>query len=177
MPPTLVATVGSSLANSYVTLAEFETYLDERLVTSTAAAAADADQNRALIEATRRVDQETFIGSPVNPLNGTSTGTTQALKWPRYSATNDDGWTYESTVIPQPVKDAVMELAIALLNSGTADAMADSGLEAFESVKVGPLEVVPRHARKAAALPSMVRRLLRTVLDGESAGGVTFVKG
>lgn len=175
--PNLVATVGADDANAYCTRAEFAAYLDERLVTSTAAAATGDDQDRALIEATRRIDQEEFRGQPVSPLNGTSTGTTQALKWPRYSVATADGWVYEPTVIPQPVKDAVMELAIVLLNAGTTDWAAESGLEAFESVKVGPLEVVPRQARRAGTLPPAVRRLLQPLLDGASAGGMRFVKG
>jgi hypothetical protein len=176
MPPTLVAIVGSSTANSYVTRAEFAAYLDARLVTATATAAAGADQDRALIQATRRIDEEEFVGQSVYPLNGMSTSTTQALKWPRYGALNEDGFAYESTVIPQAVKNAVMELAIGYLNSGATDAQADTGLEAFDEVTVGPITVKPRGTRRADTLPQVTLRPLRHLLE-TPIGNLRFVKG
>lgn len=165
--PTLVATVGASNANSYATVADCTTYLDERLNASawtTAVAAAAGDPERALIAATRRIDQERFEGVPVNPLTGTSTGTTQALKWPRYSATDDAGWTWEATVIPLPVKHATYELALYLLNQGTTDPAQPTGLEGFENVKVGSLDVTPRIGFAPDELPENVRRILAPVL-------------
>lgn len=165
--PTLVATVGSSTANSYVTVAEATAYLDERLNSSAWTTAVDAvggDPERALIMATRRIDEEEFVGTPVNPLNGTSTGTTQALRWPRYSATNGEGWVYEHTVIPAPVKHATIELALKYLNDGATDSLANSGLEAFKHVRVGSLDVTPRHSHRSTELPQYIRDLLRPVL-------------
>lgn len=167
--PTLIATVGSSTANSYSTAADCTTYLNERLNASawtTAVAAATGDPERALIQATRLIDRERFEGEPVLPLNGTvASGDTQALKWPRYSADTDTGWVWESTVIPQPVKDAACELALWLLNQGATDPTQPTGLEGFENVKVGALEVTPRFGFEPDGLPDHVRKLLAPVLQ------------
>lgn len=165
--PTVVATVGGSASNSYATVAEASAYLNERLNASAwdaAVSAAAGDTERALIAATRLIDRESFEGTPVNPLNGTSTGTTQALKWPRYSADNDAGWAWERTVIPQPVKDSTCELALYLLNQGTTDPTQPTGLEGFANVKVGALDVTPRASHEPDTLPGHVRRLLKDVL-------------
>ena len=166
---TLVDTVGSSTANSYATVAECTTYLDERLnagAWTTAVAAAADDDVRALIQATRMIDLLTFEGQPTNPLNGTSTGTTQALKFPRYSVDNDAGWVWESDVIPQPVKDATCELALYLLNQGTTDPTQPTGLEGFESVQVGALNVTPRRGFSASDIPDYIRKILSPLLSG-----------
>jgi hypothetical protein len=164
MPAAIDATVGGSASNSYVSVAESTTYLEERLNVTAWEDALPDDHIRALIAATRRIDQERFEGVPVNPLTGTSTGTTQTLKWPRYSADDDAGWTWEATVIPQPVKHATIELALYLLNQGTTDPAQPTGLEGFENVKVGALDITPRIGFVPDELPGNVLRLLAPVL-------------
>ena len=172
MAAVLVATVGAPNAHRYCTLEEATAYFDERLNVSAWTAAAEDPRIRALITATRRIDEEEFVGVPVSPVTGAeATVTTQALKWPRQAAPDSEGWTYDDSVIPPIVKQATLELALALLAAGTTDLLADSGLEAFENVKIGSLDITPRHERKGAALPEHVRRLLRPVLGG-IVGGV-----
>lgn len=166
MSVTLVATVGASTANAYATVAEAVSFFEGRDgVDAWTAAGADA-RARALILATGRIDQEEFEGSPVNALNGTSEGTTQALKWPRSGATNEEGWDYLTTVIPEPIKRATYELALEILGGGVS--LSDTGLEGFEAVKVGPLSVTPRHSRRAGELPENVMRYLRPLMTTPS---------
>jgi hypothetical protein len=164
MPVAVDATVGGASANSYVTLAEASTYFEGRLnVTGWTGAASDDIRNRALVQAAKRIDQEEFRGAPINGMTGTvSPG--QAMKWPRAGAVDPEGWGYLQTIIPTCIKEAQMEVALDLLNKGATDPFADTGLEGFESVKVGPLEVVPKHSRKAGDLPEHVRRMLAHVI-------------
>jgi len=167
MAVTVTPTVGASDANAYASVVEGDAFFEGRSgVTAWTGASAD-EKGRALILATERIDQEEFVGSPVSPLSGTSSGTTQALKWPRYSAQDDEGWTYESDVIPERVKKATLELALEVLGGGVS--LTDSGLEGFEDVKVGPLSVTPRHERKAGTLPAQVLRYLRPLLTTPSS--------
>lgn len=134
---TIDATVGGADANAFVTIAECDTYFDERL-NATAFTGADAqDQIRAVIMATRDVSRLDFAGERVT--------TTQALSWPREYAPNpdtsayDDYW-YEPDVIPDRVKYATMELALEYLKAGTTDlAVADTAAGVIRK-KVGPLE-------------------------------------
>lgn len=175
----LVETVGSASANTYATLAEAEAYFASRLNTDGRldawTDAVEENKKRALVQAARRLDQERFQGSPVNPLNGTSTSTTQALQWPRYNTCDANGWSYEGTMIPPCVKDAQCEIALDFLNAD-ADPFANSGLESFEEMTVGPIKLRPRESFPAGGLADHVRRLLRPVLVG-GAGSVRLVRG
>lgn len=161
------ATVGGANTNSYVTLAEATAYFADREPSAAWDDADPADQEDALLSAARRLEQESFRGTPVNPLTGTSSGTTQALWFPAHSVTNRAGWTYLQTVIPEGIKRAQMETAYGILDGKVK--LADSGLEQFDRAKVGSIEVEVRHTRKAGALPEHVRRELRPFTVG---GGI-----
>jgi hypothetical protein len=60
--PTIVETPGADNANSFVSLSEFDAWLDTRLNTSTILARSTADRQRALIEATRDITRLDFVG-------------------------------------------------------------------------------------------------------------------
>ena len=174
--PTLVATVASASANSYLTVAAAVTYFNGRLNTSAwddAYAADVGDCERALIMATRRIDEEKFKGQPVNPLTDVYVGTgvtTQALKWPRYSTTDDAGWTYDYDEIPLCIQRATAELALYYLNQGTTDPLQQTGLEGFQHIAIGPLDVTPVPGYASSDLPDAVREILRPVLYGAGTG-------
>lgn len=118
--PTIVATVGSATANSFVTVAECDAYCDARLNADAWNNEPDDDQKaRALIGATQELSNLNWIG------DGRAT-TTQSLAWPRAFALNPDvpwiGITYYGlTEIPKRVKDATCELALQFLILGTTD--------------------------------------------------------
>lgn len=156
--PTLVATAGSTTANSYATVAEGDTYFDERLNSAawTGASVTTDTKERALIMATRRLDQETYAGN--------KTTTAQALEWPREYVVDKDGEEYDSATIPTFVKEATFEMALRLLNDATTDTFADTGLEEFRRAKVGEMEVERYAGYRAGRLPEHVRRELEHVL-------------
>ena len=173
----IIATVGSASANSYVTLAEAETYMDGRVYTDDWDNASDTDKEKALISATLRLEQESWRGAP--------SATTQALKWPRYNVENADyedaghgsypwGWGYylDSTTIPVWLKNAQCELALVLLGTNLLE---DTGLELIESVSVGDLNVTPHKSRKAGRLPANVRRFVAPYIVG-GGGTVRLVR-
>lgn len=156
MAATIDATVGGASANSYCTLAVSETYMAERTVSTTWDAATGDEKNRALITATRRLDQEKFEGEKV--------ATGQALKWPRYWATDDNGDELATNAIPTIIVHATIEMALRLINDDATDTLADTGLEEFKSAKIGPMEVERWPSFKAGQLPANVKRLLRPVI-------------
>lgn len=155
-------TVGGSTSDSYVTLAEADTYFEARSPSTDWDAATDAEKESALKQAVRRLDVERFRGQTVNPPTGTSSGTTQALAFPRYSVRSREGWTFLHTVIPEPVKRAQMELAYAIL-SGEFETE-ETGLEGYSRAKVGPIEVEVRRTHSPGGLPSAVLRELEGLL-------------
>lgn len=117
MALTIVATAGSASANSFVELAEAESYMESRLNGDSWTAASLDTKNRALVEATRELSPKAWVG--------TQASSAQALAWPRWYAENPDAGLgacyYDSTIIPQRVKDATCELAFQFVNAGSSD--------------------------------------------------------
>src|SRR3972149_2882945 len=161
--PTLVATVGGALINTSIPRANASLYFDPRVAAEVAewAAAVDADKDRALSSATYRLGQEEYAG--------VVSDRDQALKWPRAGLTDEDARQYDDDEIPEPIERAVCELALALLKSEVT--LGDSGLEGFENVQVGSLDVTPRASRQAGVLPEQVKRFLRGLW--EDTGSLT----
>ena len=161
--PTIDATVGGASSNSYITRTNAQLYFDTRVAAEVAAwtDAATADKDRALISATYRLEQEEYAG--------VVTDRDQALKWPRAGLSDEDGRQYADDEIPAPIERAVCELALALLKSEAT--LGDSGLEGFENVQIGSLEVSPRASRQAGVLPEQVKRFLRGLW--EDTGSLT----
>lgn len=135
MALTIVATVGSASANSFVTLVEAAAYMEGRLNSDAWDNAGADEQNRALAEATREIDQFEFVGR--------RSDTTQVLAWPRQWAPNPDDPNYDYyavDAIPQRVKNATMELAFQFLKAGTTDVAAQEASEGVIRKKVDVLE-------------------------------------
>lgn len=132
-------------------------------------AATSGEKDQALVAATYRLEQERYVGSV--------SSTAQRLQWPRIGAPDKNapqgyagdvwglpygGWVtsyYDSTTMPQTVKEACYEMALALLKDETL--LSDTGLEGFENVKIGPMDVTPRQGFSGGDLPAQVIRCLR----------------
>lgn len=113
MPVSLVATVGSSSANSYVSVADADEYFENLLSFDSWDGLSDDTKGRALISATAALEQLSFWGLAVT--------TTQALKFPRVYLGASDG-----TTIPTPVKAACCEHALALALASAAGQTGES---------------------------------------------------
>lgn len=165
--PNLDASIAGATANAYADVAAGDAYFDERLNAAAWTGEADVNQKaRALIQATRRLEAETFRGAKVS--------SNQALKWPRTGAYDDDGNEYAHDEIPTAVVHGMFELALTYL-AASEDPLANTGLEGFKNVKVGSLDVTPNHGHKAAELPEVVRRLLGDLL-ATARGSVTLLR-
>jgi len=164
-PVEIVATAKSETANSYVTLAQANTYFLGRLYVTDWTDAGNDTRNRALISAAERLDQEEY--------DAIKSDADQALKWPRDGLYDEDGNSVDSDTVPQRIKDAQCKLALYMLAD---DLLVDTGLEAFDNVKVGPMDVTPRHMRVAGELPADVRREIRFWLT-TSRSTVQLVRG
>ena len=132
MAATITATLSSASANSYVTLAEANTYFETVPDSSTWTNKTDDQKNRALIAATRWIDTFVFYGDRCD--NG------QALKFPRNNYKVDDV-ELACTAIPNDIKYAQYELARALAND-TGAITGTTGTDGnFSEVKLGDIEV------------------------------------
>lgn len=104
--PTLVATVGATNANTYLSLAGANSIAEGMIGTLSWTSATDDDKTKALITATNGMETLGWIGSRAT--------TTQALAWPRTDAACGDK-NYGDDEIPREVELATFDLANALL--------------------------------------------------------------
>ena len=132
MAATINATIKSETANSYVTLAEANSYFETVPDSSTWTNKTDDQKNRALISATREIDNLVFYGDRCDE--------DQALKFPRTNY-QVDRVELSCSTIPLNVKYAQYELARALANE--TDAMTgNTGTDGnIEEVKLGDIQV------------------------------------
>ena len=114
---------GSTTANSYVSEAELTTYAADRGITVTGTKA------ELLIRAMDYIESRDFLGTKKNQ--------TQATMWPRYGVMLNDYY-LSSDSIPQLLKDAQMETAIAVGDS--VDPL-DNQTRETSKEKVGSLEI------------------------------------
>lgn len=169
--PTLVATPGAANANSYETLAEANTYFDERLPLPTPWVASGDSAIRALIMATRVLDAMAVPhktlrkGCDCNYIyvsrawTGSPASATQRLAWPRIGMFDRNGNAIPSDVIPQELKDAESELAGQLLMADTTldNSTAVGGIT---SVRAGSVAVTFKDNIEAHVLPDAVLNLM-----------------
>lgn len=144
----LDATIGGAASNSYDTLANAEIYFEGRLNKANWDSQTDGDKDAALVHATTILDAE--------PYDGLKASTTQRLKWPRVEVLDDDDIEIASTIIPKEMKEAIFELALVLFGS---DIQSHTGLEKFDELVVGPIELKPK-ADAVNILPDEVTKLI-----------------
>ena len=132
MAATINATLQSETANSFVTLAEANTYFETVPSSTDWDNKTDDAKNRALISATRWIDTLNFYGDRCDA--------DQALSWPRNNY-HVDRVELACSAIPNDIKYATYELANALANDtdSITGTTGDTGL--YESVKLGEMEV------------------------------------
>ena len=132
MAATIIATIKSETANSYVTLAEANTYFETVPSSTNWDNKSDDNKNRALISATRWIDTLVFYGDRCDD--------DQALKFPRTNY-QVDGVELACTTIPNGIKYAQYELARALANDTDAITGTTGKDGNFEEVKLGDIQV------------------------------------
>lgn len=177
---TIVTTVGSATANSYVSLTEFADYRDLQRIDADSFDAADPDDKiRALVIAFKRLNRENWMGSRVD--------STQAAAWPRFGVQKVDkveGWGYGgaysygygsypygypygtlnqylSTEIPQQIKDAQCELALSYL-----DGFDDGEEDQIKSFSADGVAVEFRPGKIQGGLPAVVSQLIGNLAAG-----------
>jgi hypothetical protein len=177
---TIVETVGSASANSFVTVAEADLYLEARLNSS--AWTGTEPKKIALVEATRALSHLTW--------KGYRTDDVQALSFPRIGVTDPDApsdapldaWSgtpeFDDDVIPLRVKEATYELALEFLRAGTTDI---AGQDTLQNVLVKTIDVIsttysdPAQREKGLGRFPRVMSLIGPLLD-ESASGNAVVR-
>jgi len=156
--------------NSYVSIADADTYFETRIDSANWVDAEDEIKEQALVTATALIDDNAWIGSAVS--------SSQALAWPRKNAIyNDDRLGLQVTIaedeIPSRVKTAVYEQALHLVNN---EDVLMGQTQTFESISVGSISISDSNGdtTKTPMKPSTalkpIRPLIRKGSMGQGAG-------
>jgi hypothetical protein len=152
--------------NSYVSVAEADTYLETRIDSANWTAASDELKDSALVTATSIVDDHAWIGSAVS--------SSQALAWPRNNAIYNDtrlglNITFGNTIIPTQVKEAVYEQALHLIDN---EDLLQGKTQTFESISIGSISISDSDSTSTVPMkPSLVLKKIRPLLNKAYAAG------
>lgn len=170
MPFVFDASVGGPASNSYLTVAEFYTYLEtayavvespDALADMPILALATRTLNAAL--APRRRLMRSKGEPPYYLIAPTWTGApataTQALPWPRSGMYDRNGNAIATNVIPQELKDATAELA-RQFRVGDRTVDSEVAVQGVTSVRAGSVAVTFKDQIELQTIPSIVYDLL-----------------
>lgn len=143
-------------ANSYATEAELTAYADGRDTILTGLGSV------LLLQAMDYLESLSFIGSKKTK--------TQPLQWPR-EGVYIDGFEYESTEIPQELKNAQMAVAVSI-DAGINPMGAIS--RAVKREKVDVIEVEYADNAAAVDISRSIGRAVQKLVQGGTFGGVNF---
>lgn len=163
--PIIDATIAGASSNSYVTLAFADGYFADTLEGREWLSFPREDRARALISATRKIDEEfRYCGRPYDTL------TPQALKFPRESDYDSEG----NLQIPDGIEYATCELALHLLREQKTPDLVNRERLQEQRVRRFSLDGITEEYRNGVwdNFPRRVRKLLRPFVE---KGGVTTV--
>lgn len=149
---------GLSNAESYISVAEANTYHTNRGNSSWTGT--DAVKEAALRKATQYLDV-TYVW------NGDIKSTTQSLNWPRDNVVDNQGRDLEDSV-PQKIKDATAELAVASLSADLLTVTSNSDYVKRE--KVGELEIEYKDGSPVGREYSLVSRIVSGLYSSKIGG-------
>jgi len=162
---------GLSNANSYLSVADADTYHANVTRSSDWTAATAASRENGLIVATQYLYIR-FQGR----WRGYRNTRSQALAWPRYSVEDDDGYVLDAASLPQKLQDACAEMALrVVLGDNLLGTVTETGEIVSESVSVGPISESKTYAGgkpygyEYPKLDALVRALI--------AAGDTIIRG
>jgi hypothetical protein len=147
MALTLDATAGSASSNSYATLASASDYLQQNIHTYTAwSSLSTANAEACLIWAT------TLLDSKIS-WNGSKAEDEQALRWPRISITDPDGYAVDDETVPKFLIEATAEYARWL---SVEDRTAESPTKGFSRLEAGGIAAYINAKDRPTLIPPIV---------------------
>lgn len=156
----LDTTIGGSAADSYATLAEYQAYATAMGWTLSGDDAADEINLR----------RAAVMNDASYYWVGYRASETQALQWPRDYAGTVDGYSFDNDEIPQPVKNAQMEMAYLVQGGANPFASAAGGTVIRLREKVDVIEKETQYAESSGAGATTfpgVDRMLRGYTSGK----------
>lgn len=128
----LVTTVGGTSTNSFISVADYESYWSSRNVDLSSVSTANKEAH--LIQAADFINRNyEFVGEQQYRY--------QAMKWPRLTGVMlIKDWPIDPDTVPQDIKDAQAEMAYLINNGAKPFATVEGGAKVREKSKAGPVE-------------------------------------
>ncbi len=128
---------GKTDADSYLSVADTDTYHTNHSASADWSGATESAKEQALRLATQYLDVRF-----VDYWQGWRTNQTQSLAWPRTGVIDSDEFVIENDEMPVRLKNAVAELALRVIQGDTLLADIDEpGDNKVEDIQVGPIKI------------------------------------
>lgn len=156
-------------ANSYVTLAEANTFLAANIHAVSTWEALDPDVQKALLVwAARYLDQRAEWNGVL-----VDTDTPQSMRWPRSGVYDRDNVLIPDDVIPKQLKEATMEMARFLMDDERSKERAQDGLK---SITVDVIQIDFLRNYELPQVPSSIGQIIRGLGYIASGGNTNFAR-
>jgi hypothetical protein len=152
----IVTTIGSASANSYISLADANTYHKEQRYHTyeTWLEYGSSTRSSALVWATRLLDEQVdWEGTIVYPAG--------ALRWPRYDVWNLDGYQLSQTEYPTFLEYAVAEYAYHLLVEDRTEET-NRDMKGFKEMRIGDLHLIIDEWTNKPVIPPAVWSMVKS---------------
>lgn len=160
----LDASVGTSTANSYVTVLEADSYFVDRLHSDTWTGFTNKES--ALITSSQMLDW-------YFRWKGSKSTVNQSMGFPRIGVVLRDGTIVDNTIIPSEVKIATFELALSSLSEDRTD---DNPLFGLEQVKISSLMAKADGLSRKTVKEAIPERVKQILFDLYTRGGVSVIR-
>lgn len=142
--------------NSYVTLAETDTYHDDSIHGyETWEDTDDDDKTRALLTAFRVIERQDYKGTP-----------TGSQKWPRSGLTDEDDNPISDASVPEFVERAQMELALELIENPSVQTDSDTR-DNTKRLKAGTVAITKFRPISGTRFPVIINEYLGRYIEGQ----------
>ena len=152
---------GKTDAQSYLSVAEADTYHTNHSASTSWSGALTAVKEKALRLATQYLDANYGYR-----WKGLRSNQTQALNWPRGYVEDNDGYAIDSDDIPQVLKDACAEIALKSLTDTLLPDLENAAAIKSKSESIGPLSESVEYMGGMSQIKqyTLVDRILKPIL-------------
>jgi len=165
-----VITIGTTDYDVYGPRVDADTYFNGKLNRSTWANAAGSDKDRALVSATRTLDQQLWEGLPTDLV------TPQVLAWPRTGVTDKNNQAVADSAFPTDLLNGYYELAQQILDDPALDEAANQDSN-IKSVTADVVNVRFFRPVTGSILPTSVFNWIKQFLGSNTSNIGGFATG
>lgn len=161
----MTLTVGT---NSYISVSDATSYFNDSLSSDSWSGLDPVVQAQSLITAARMIDRQTWQGIP--------TSGAAPMQWPRTGVVDRYGNLVNSASVPQQIKDAQCELALAIQADPSVQTVKNQDFNT-KTLKAGSAEITYMRPIKGGKFPQIIQELIGQFLSASTSFATPVVTG